>query len=151
PQQIGGARVNGGLVGRDRAHVRARQHDARDQRQQPAQHRQHDRLIEHKIGIGAIGAAHGMRDQCDGADAQHLHQRVDEKTRIAGCRHARHGGIAETRDKIEVDQLTDHDRDHANHDRRRHGQYVAHDGASREVFHYNSNLKSILVSIPARG
>src|SRR5688572_32749831 len=46
-------------------------------------------------------------------------------SRIAGCRHARHGGIAETRDKIEVDQLTDHDRDHANHDRRRSEEHTS--------------------------
>jgi hypothetical protein len=81
-----------------------------------------------------------MRDQRHRADAEHLHQGVDEEAGIAGRRDAGDGGIAEARHEIEVDQLADHDRDHADHDRRRHGQDMSHDGAVRQVFHVIPSL-----------
>lgn len=136
PQQIRGPRLDRGFVRGDRMHVGARQRRACDQGQQSEQHRQHDRLIEDQIGIRPILASHGMRDQRHRADAEHLHQRVDEKAGIAGRRHARDRGIAQARDEVQIDQLAKHDRDHTDHDRRCHAQNVLRDGAVGQVFHF---------------
>jgi hypothetical protein len=140
PEKIGGAGIDGGLIGGNRAHIRARQRKAAEQRQQPEQHRQNDRLVEHQIGVVAILAAHGMRDQRHRADAEHLHQRVDEESSVAGRSDAGHGRIAEPGHEVQVDQLADHDRDHADHDRWRHVQDMAHDGAARQVLHLIPSL-----------
>jgi hypothetical protein len=81
-----------------------------------------------------------MRDQRHRADAKHLHQPVDEEAGIAGRGNAGDGRITQARHEVEIDQLADHDRDHADHDRRRHDQDVSHDGAVRQVFHVIRSL-----------
>ena len=75
PEQIRRARLDGGLVGGHHPHVTAGERGSCNPGQQPARGRQAERLVEHQIGVGLILAAHGMRNQRDGADAQHLHQR----------------------------------------------------------------------------
>jgi hypothetical protein len=144
PQQIRCARFDSRLVGGDGAHVEPGQRRSRGQGQQSAQHRQHDRLVEDEVGVSAVPASDGMRHQRDRADAQHLHQRVDQESGIARRSHARDGGFAEAGNKIQVDQLADHDGDHAGDDRWRHAQDVAHNGAARQVFHCQ-------IPFPARG
>jgi hypothetical protein len=81
-----------------------------------------------------------MRDQRNRTDAQDLHQCIDEEAGVARRSHARNSSIAERCDEIQVDQLADHDRDHADDDGRRHDQDVAHNGAACQVFHLSHPL-----------
>jgi hypothetical protein len=129
PDEIGGARLDYGIVGGNRPHVAARQHASRDQRQQGACRRQAQRLIEYQIGIGPVLASHRLRNQGHGADAQNLRQRVDQEAGIAGGADACDSRVTQVRNKIQIDQPAQHHHDHAGENLRCHHRDVAHDRA----------------------
>ncbi len=130
------------MVRRNRAHVTACERGSGNQREQPASRRQTERLIEHQIGIGLILAPRGMRDQRNRAYAQHLHQRVDQKAGIARRADAGDRRVAQIRNKIQINQLAEHDHDHAGKDLRSHGGDMADDRALREIFHTSTSNRA---------
>jgi hypothetical protein len=108
------------FIGGYRGHVSARESGSENPGRERARSSQRERLIEYQVGVSAIFSSYSMGDQRDRTDAEHLHQRVHEKAGISGRRHARNCSIAEIRDEIQIDQLAEHDQDHAAEDRRSH-------------------------------
>src|SRR5258706_2828158 len=88
-----------------------------------------------------------MRDQRRGADAEHLRKRIDEKAGVPRRGHARNRRVTQAGNEIQIDQLAEHDHDHAGENLRRHGRDMAHDGALREVLHLSLTVSwSVMAS-----
>ena len=124
-------------VGRDRGDVGTRERIAADQRRERARDGEQHRLVEHEIRVGAVAAAHGLRDQRDGADAEHLGQRHDHEHQRARRADAGDGRVAEPCDEVEVDQEIQRLEDHAGGHRRGHREDVPDDRALRQVLHWH--------------
>jgi hypothetical protein len=64
-----------------------------------------------------------------------LRQGIDQEAGIARRADAGNRGVAQTRNKIQIDQSAEHHHDHARENLRSHGRDMAYDGALGEVFH----------------
>ncbi len=122
-------------VGRDCGDVGTGERIAADQRRERARDGEQHRLVEHEIRVGAVAAAHGLRDQRDGADSEHLGQRHDHEHQRARRADAGDGRIAEPCDEVEVDQEIQRLEDHAGGHWRGHREDVPDDRALRQVLH----------------
>jgi hypothetical protein len=135
PIEVRDTRLLGRRIGGDRRNVFACKHIAADQRCERARHGEQHRLVEHEIGVGLIATADGLRDQRDGADAEHLRQRHDDEHQRAGRTDAGHGGVAEARNEIQIDEEVQRLKDHAGRHRSGHREDVRDDRALGQVFH----------------
>jgi hypothetical protein len=106
-----------------------------EQRQDAAQHRDQQRLIEDEVRVRLVFAADRVRDQRDRADTEHLCHGHDDEHRVAGCTDASNGCVAEPRDEIEVDEEVKRLEDHSRRHRHRHGDEMARDRSLGKILH----------------
>ena len=91
-----------------------------------------------------------MRDRRQRAGAQHLRQRRDQKAGVARRGHAGDRGVAEAGNEVQIDQLAQHDHDHAGEDLRRHRKDVTQDRALREVLHVGLPVRWAVIASSGR-
>ena len=135
PAQVGDAGSAGGRVrtqaaGKVRGEWITEQHAG-----QQAGDGQHRGLVEDQVGARLVLAAHGLRDQRHGADAQHLGQRHHQEGGVAGRADAGDGRVAQAADEVQVDQEIQGLEDHAGRDRRGQAHQVAIDRTVAQVTH----------------
>ena len=133
--QVGAARSTGREIGAkggsESVLARVPQQQARRRASQCDAHG----LVEYQRGARLILAAHGLGDQRHCAHAQHLREGQNEKAEIASRCHSSDGGVAKAPHKIEIDQEIQGLKQHADRDRRRHGQQMAAQRPRGEIFH----------------
>ena len=135
PIKIFNARRRGGRTRAERAHIVRPGQVTERERNHRGESSERQALIEHQIRIRSILASGGMRNQRYGADTENLGRRHDNEHRIAGCADSGDRGIAQTRDKIQVDEKVQSLKEHPSGDGHRHLQDVFSYGTGRQVFH----------------
>ena len=122
PLEVSGAFADGGCVGGEGLAVGEAEGESEGDDGGSGEEREEEGLIEDEIGVVAILAADGVRDERGGADAEHLGEGEDGHHGDAGEGDAGDGLFAERGDEVEIDEEVEGLEDHAH----------AHEGSERE-------------------
>ncbi len=102
--QILNSRGRGRFARAERPDIVGSAKESQRQCEHRASRGQRQALIEYQIRVRLILAAGRMRDQRDGADAEHLGDREDDEHHVAGGSNACNRGISQAGHKIQVDE-----------------------------------------------